>query len=482
MNPQRPRLLLVHDDRAVVTLVGTVAMELGFQVATTPNAVETLREMRHHPAEIVFINLQMADVPGAGVVRAVHEIAPDAQVILHAGQDSGDHAVQAVRLGAADYLAGPIEPCRIRALLMSVSRELAARRTLLTLETDLAQRLEFCGMVGRSSAMQQVFGLIRRLSPHARVALVRGEAGTGRELAARALHQLGPAAGSPFVLVNCSGRIDTLLERELFGHTAGMLDSAPGPREGVLEAGDRTTIFCDDIADLPPGTQAKLLEMLEGGTVQRVGSPERRPVDVRVIAATTRDLREDVAAGRFRADLYERLAAAEIELPPLRARLQDVAYLSAFFIRRFAERFAKPVAGLTPSAEHALVNARWEGNVRQLRAVIERACTLADGEFITEPELADAMGRQRAHAPERVPSTRSRAGLGAGPDRPAPLIEVQRDHIARTLERVNGNKAVAARVLGLSRRAFYRQLERHGLHVRLSPIRHAATAVSVQPS
>jgi DNA-binding NtrC family response regulator len=374
-----------------------------------------------------------------------------------------DSAVEAVKLGAMDYLTKPFDLQRLRQLLVAVGDETAARREVLGLEGALADRLEFCGMIGRGSAMQDVFGLIRRLAPHARTALVTGETGTGKELAARALHTHGPRSNRRFVTVNCSAVVETLFESELFGHVRGAFTGATDHKAGLFEMADGGTLFLDEVGELPLPVQAKLLRVLENGEVQRVGSVETRKVDVRMIAATNRELRAEVLAGRFRNDLYYRLNVAEVALPPLRHRREDIPYLTATFIRGFAQSFKKPLTGLTPVAERMLAGAPWDGNVRELRNVLERACMLADGEFVTERELAGVMDQLSPAPAARLAPGASADGWS---DTPAPLQEIEREHIVRTMAQVRGNKAVAARLLGISRRAFYRQLERHGLHHR----------------
>jgi DNA-binding NtrC family response regulator len=311
--------------------------------------------------------------------------------------------------------------------------------------------------------MQDVFDLIRRLAPHARTALVTGETGTGKELAARALHTHGPRSSKRFVTVNCSAVVETLFESELFGHVRGAFTGATEHKAGLFETADGGTLFLDEVGELPLPVQSKLLRVLENGEVQRVGSIELRKVDVRMIAATNRDLRAEVAAGRFRSDLYYRLNVAEVALPPLRHRREDVPYLTAVFVRGFGQQFKKTLTGLTPAAERMLADAQWDGNVRQLRNVLERACILADAEFITEIDLAGIMD-QRATGPAVRPVAGPSGDDWAGT---APLQEIEREHIVRTMDQVRGNKAVAARLLGVSRRAFYRQLERHGLHRRV---------------
>jgi two-component system response regulator HydG len=478
MQTQRPRLLVVDDDRAILTLIGTIALAEGFDVATTVSGEDAMKQIRHRPVDLVLLDLRMPGITGLDVLRAIRDINPRVKVVLMTGYGTIDTAVEAVKLGAMDYLTKPFDLPRLRQLLSTVREEAEQRRAVLTLEGDLAQRLEFCGMVGRGPAIQEVFGMIRRLAPHVRTVLVTGETGTGKELVARALHKLGPRNAKRFITVNCSAVVETLFESELFGHVRGAFTGATENKAGLFELADGGTLFLDEVGELPPAVQAKLLRVLEEGEVQRVGSLEPRKIDVRLIAATNRDLRTEVAVGRFRNDLYYRLNIVEIKLPPLRDRREDVPYLTAAFVRNFSQRFSKPLVGLTPGAERLLSDARWDGNVRQLRNVIERACILAEGDFVTESDLGGSMQELLMEplvppAPAALlPHGRSDAlplsgAPGRSPAEPAPLVEVEREHIVRTLQQVRGNKAVAARLLGISRRAFYRQLERHGLHQRI---------------
>jgi transcriptional regulator with GAF, ATPase, and Fis domain len=300
---------------------------------------------------------------------------------------------------------------------------------------------EYCGMSGRSPAMQEVFSLIRRLAPYARVVLVSGETGTGKELAARAFHQAGPRRAKPFVTINCSAVVEGLFESELFGHVKGAFAGADEAKPGLFETADGGTLFLDEIGGLPPGVQRKLLRSLENGEVQRIGSLRPRTVDVAVVAATNCDLRAEVAGGRFRNDLFYRLNVVGLTLPPLRDRRQDIPDLIATFIRECSKRLEKPLSGITPQAERVLMNARWEGNVRELRNVVERACMLAEGPMISECDRAT----QRSTGPFTSPEAR------------------EREHIVDVLRKVSGNRMAAAKVLGISRRALYRRLDRHNI-------------------
>jgi two-component system response regulator HydG len=480
MATPRPRLLIVDDDRAILTLVGAVALAEGFEVTTTVDGTDALHQLRRRTADLVLVDLRMPGVSGLDVLRAIRALNPASQVVLMSGFATIDSAVEAVKLGATDYLTKPFDLQRLRLLLANV-RDLAdERRVVSTLEGNLAQRLEFCGMVGRGPAMQDVFGLIRRLAPHVRTALVTGETGTGKELVARALHTLGPRSSKRLVTVNCSAVVETLFESELFGHVRGAFTGATDHKAGLFETADGGTLFLDEIGELPLAVQAKLLRALENGEVQRVGSLESRKVDVRLIVATNRPLLDEVAAGRFRDDLYYRLNVAEVALPPLRMRREDIAHLTAAFIREFARRFNKTVAGVTPDTARMLADAPWPGNVRELRNVLERACILTDAEILIETDLA---GMLEALADARAGGADDPLVRGFSSERPAPLETIARDHMIRTLEQVRGNKAVAARLLGISRRAFYRQLERHGLHERV-PVgaKTRATPVLTEPA
>jgi DNA-binding NtrC family response regulator len=356
-----------------------------------------------------------------------------------------------------DYLSKPLDFARLEQLLGAIRDEIERRRSILALDTDVAKRLEFCGMIGRGPVMQELFGMVRRLAPHVRTTLITGETGTGKELVARALHEIGPRRDRRFITMNCAAVVETLFESELFGHVRGAFTGATDNKPGLFELADAGTLFLDEIGELPASVQAKLLRVLELGEVHRIGSLEARRVNVHVIAATNRDLRAEVAAGRFRSDLYYRLNIVEVKVPALRDRREDIPYLTAAFVRETGERLQKPVVGLTPGAERLLASGEWDGNVRELRNVLERACILVDGDFITERELSVSMP---------APSPRSRV-VPAETGRPAAgatdkdlLVTVERDHIQRALVRAGGNKKAAAKMLGLSRRALYRRLER----------------------
>jgi DNA-binding NtrC family response regulator len=457
----RPLLLVVDDEVPVLKVLERLAARSGFDVVTCASGADAMRTLMRKPADLAMLDLRMPDVNGLDLLKQIRAAVPSCEVILMTAYAAVDSAVEAIKLGAREYLTKPFDFDRLKQVLEDTRMELERRAQVVALESQVARQLEFCGMLGRSPAMQEVFSLIQRLAPHAKVVLIDGETGTGKELAARAFHHAGTRRTRPFVTINCSAVVDTLFESELFGHVRGAFTGAVESKPGVFEAAQGGTLFLDEVGELPLSVQAKLLRALEYGEVQRVGSLQPKRVDVTVIAATNRDLRAEVAAGRFRGDLFYRLNVVEVTLPPLRDRREDIPYLTAAFVRECAARVRKPIQGLTPQAERLLLNAKWDGNVRELKNVIERACMLTDGTLLSERELAGAFGPQ---APSARPTAAVKArAAGDGPAGTVPLEEIERDHILEVLRQVNGNRMAAAKLLGISRRALYRRLERHHL-------------------
>lgn len=471
MHAHRPRVLVVDSDRDIQTSVGTLALAEGYDVASTVNTGDALAQLRQRPVQLVLVDARRADISDLGLLHRIQAVNQHCRVAFMSHDVSDDRVVEALTGGAIDYLRKPLDLERLRTLLTGVRDDDAERRSLQEAEADIARRLEFCGMIGRCPAMQDVFALIRRLAPHARSVLIRGESGTGKRLAAHALHTMSARRSNPIAVVDCSAVVETLFERELFGAGRDAGNGAPA-RAGRLETADGGTIVLAHVDELPMSLQARLLRVLEAGVVQRAGSLEWRRLDAHVVATTERDLRRDVGAGRFNAALYERLSVAQIHLPALDDRGDDFCYLTASFVQGFAQRFEKPIAGLTTGAERVLREMTWKRNVAELRSVLHRACALADGEFITEADLSFVMTRTEMRIARPAGPVRVHA---AASTQATPLNTVERDHIVRTLERVQGNKAVAARLLGVSRRAFYRQLERHGLYNRARVPQTAST-------
>jgi DNA-binding NtrC family response regulator len=457
----RPTLLVVDDEESILDIISRFAEDAGFDVVTCAGGEQALEHLGQHRADVAAVDLRMPDVGGIEVLRAIREADPDCQVILMSGEATIDSAVEAVKLGAIDYLTKPFDFPRLKHLLETISAEAARRSRLLEAEQEVAKNSEFHGMIGRSSTMQDLFSLIRRLAPHVRTVLITGETGAGKELVARAFHRAGPRAQKKFVTINCSAVVETLFESELFGHARGAFTGATDNKPGLFEVAHGGTLLLDEIGELPHIMQAKLLRVLETGEVQRVGSVEPRKVDVHVLAATNRDLRAESSSGRFRTDLYYRLNVVEVRVPSLHERREDVPYLTAAFIRDSASRLRKRLVGVTPAAERRLVNATWTGNIRELRNVVERACILADSEFITERELTTSL--TSSSSPVYEPAYNGEAAPAKTGLAQDTLSSVEREHIVEVLNRVGGNKAKAARILGLDRRSLYRRLELYGI-------------------
>jgi len=444
----RPLLLLVDDDAQIRQLLSEIGSREGFEVLEAADGAAALEMLHRRHMDLVLLDLHMPRVNGLDVLRAVRAGGTSSQIALMSGAASVEDAVAAIKLGATEYFSKPLDLPRVRALMGAMRQQFQDRNSVLDSDAALAERLEVCGMIGRSPAMRELFSVINRLAPHARTVLVTGETGTGKELVARALHTLGPRQARKLVTVNCSAVVETLFESELFGHVRGAFTGATADKIGVFEAANGGTVFLDEAGELPAGAQAKLLRTLENGELQRVGSVELKKVDVRVIAATNRRLDAEIAAGRFRSDLYYRLNVVEIAVPPLRERSEDIPYLTAAFVRRFAKEFSKSITGLTEAAEERLGQWSWPGNVRELRNVIERACLLCEGHLLTEGDLA------------RSVSARPVAMAAATDDEPAGPPPTP-DEVLAALDSTGGNKSLAARRLGISRRALYRLIDKY---------------------
>jgi len=442
-----PTLLILDDDPGVLGLLTRVAQAAGFAVSPFTAPAAALAAARHAPPEAALVDLRLPGMDGLEVLRELQRCAPACDVLLMSGYGTIELAVRALKLGARDYLCKPFEMAALVKALETLRRHASDR-----LESSRPCPQRFEQMVGASPVMADLFELVRRVAPHFTTALVSGETGTGKELVARALHRLGRRRDRPFLTVNCSAIVETLFESELFGHTRGAFTGAVDARPGLFERAHGGVLFLDEIGELPPSMQAKLLRTIETGEVAKVGSREVRHVDVHVVAATNRVLEEEVAAGRFRADLYYRLNAVELRVPPLRDRQGDVLLIAGEIVTECARQFGRPIEGLAADAVAQLVAWSWPGNVRELRNTLERACMLAQGTLITPRDLRLGT-RTAALAP-------ASAGEAAAV---RPIAEIEREEIQRALAETRGNKKEAARRLGISRRALYRRLDKFGV-------------------
>ncbi len=442
-------LLAIDDDPQSLEFVKDALAQENLEILTTTDPELGLElVLRRHP-QIVLLDLMMPKIGGMELLERILEADPGTNVMLMTGHYSTEAAVEAVQKGAYDYLNKPLSVEKLRQRVDQLMAEARQRRRTLQLDRELLKVYEFEGLLGRSPLMLDVFARVRRVAPHFRTVLVTGATGTGKELVARALHRLSPAASGTFAVCNCSAIVETLFESELFGYVKGAFTGATQDKSGLFEYANGGTLFLDEIGEMPLATQAKLLRVLQSQEIQRVGSPAVRKVDVRVVAATNRDLRARVAEKEFRDDLYYRLSMVEVKLPLLAERKEDLPLLVRYLVERFATQYNKPIRGLTRRAQALLARYMWPGNVRELENALGHACMMVEGDLIDVRDFPDTL---------RKPAERE---LVEDEDL-IPLDELQRRHALRVLARVGGNKKRAAEILGIARTTLYQLLAESG--------------------
>jgi DNA-binding NtrC family response regulator len=446
---ERGRVLVVEDDAALSGLLERGLARRGFTVAAVTSAEQALAHLRESELDALLTDLRLGGADGLQLTQQALHIQPDLPVVVMTAFGNLDTAIGAIRAGAYDFLTKPID---VDAATLTLDRAVQYRRLKAELVRvrDIASaddRLD--DLVGESGAIRQVRDLVRRIAPGDATVLVTGESGTGKEVVARTLHRASERAGGPFVAVNCAALPENLLESELFGHVRGAFTDARASRPGLFAQASGGTLFLDEIGEIPLPMQPKLLRVLEERRVRPVGGDREIEVDVRIIAATNRDLRALADEGRFREDLYFRLAVMEIDLPPLRARGHDVLLIAQRELLRRAARASKDVRGFSPEAARLLLAYSWPGNVRELQNTVERALAMARFDHVAPDDL-----------PERVRTIRvpgAQVALEVG-DELLPLAEIERRYIQFVLEAVDGHRKQASKILGLDRKTLYRKL------------------------
>jgi DNA-binding NtrC family response regulator len=441
---------VLDDEEPVLEMLKEMLRVMGYNAVGTTDPEEALEHVRNGRCRVVVSDMKMPLMDGRALLDQVLQIDPGVYVILMTGYYSIDSAVEAVKHGAYDYLAKPIDRARLRRTLDEISEIYSQRRKIRDLESQLLDGLNFHGIIGRSPVMFEMFDLARKIAKHYTNVLVHGQTGTGKELVAHAIHQMSPVSQQRFAVCNCSALVDTLLESQLFGHIRGAFTGATDTRPGLFEYANGGTVFLDEVGEMSLPMQAKLLRVIQNREIQRVGSPEIRRVDVRLVAATNRDLRAEVLAGRFREDLFYRLSTIQVRVPSLVERLEDIPLLIQFFLKKYNQSYNKQIHGLTRRSQTVLLQHSWPGNVRELENVISGACIRTVSEFIDVDDL-----------PEHLQKPSGRGGAIPGEAwRPLPLAEVRRMHIQRVLESCEGNRVRAAQLLGIGRTSLYRYLNR----------------------
>jgi DNA-binding NtrC family response regulator len=444
------KILVVDDERSILLLLKEALTQWGYKVTTAGSAAEALELLQRELFDALITDIRMPDMSGLDLLREIKKKDESIEVVMMTGYPTIASAVQALKEGAFDYLSKPLILDELRHLMARMMERRFLRGEVQTLRTRLGEELTVSELVGSSAAMQKVKEIIGKVAPTDSPVLVEGESGTGKELVAAAIHRLSPRAKRPFIPVNCSAIPQDLIESEFFGHVRGAFSGAVSDALGLFRGADEGTIFLDEIAELSPALQVKLLRVLQEMQVRPVGSTKAYPVDVRVIAATNRDLERAMSDGTFRQDLFYRLNVVRVHLAPLRERREDIPPLVNHFIRRLNRRFNRDVRGVAPDALAALTGYSFPGNVRELENLIERAFAMGAREQIG---LADLPSLTKAPV-TATPAT---------PDTVPTLAAVERELIMKALGIFKDDKEAAARALGISRRTIYRRLKEYGV-------------------
>ncbi|RMF58945.1 MAG: sigma-54-dependent Fis family transcriptional regulator [Calditrichaeota bacterium] len=450
----KTRILIVDDEQDSLDLMHELFEQNGYETFTAHNGVEALEIIRENEPDIMISDMVMPEMGGLELMDVVSQKYPDISVIMITAYGTIETAVEAMRKGAKDYILKPLRLEEILAKVETISQLKFLQRENRQLRENLSEKYNFDKIIGKNPKMLELYELLKMVAPTNSTILIRGEHGTGKELIANAIHQHSDRMKKPFVAVNCAVLAETLLESELFGHVKGAFTGAVRDKPGRFEAADGGTIFLDEIGDISPNMQLKLLRVLQERSFERVGDTKTRKVDVRIIAATNRDLEKAMEEGSFRHDLYYRLNVIPVVVPPLRERLDDIPLLVAHFIEKFSARFEKPIQGVEEEVIRRMQRYNWPGNIRELENVIERAIVLSQKEVLTVENF-----------PDYIMNANSQANVPITTDRPLQEVvdEFEKQIILKALAENNNNKLRTARKLGIHRSTFMSKLKKYGI-------------------
>ena len=441
---------LLDTDIVALNEIERLLQEEGIEAHALSGKSLLTEEVEKGIFNIIFLHCNLSSQPGdtiISIIKDIKELDPRAEIICLCVKEDEAVTIEAIKSGATACIGYPLNQHLLKEIILNIKNNAVLRRETYQMETALHEKYTFEGMVSKSPAMLDIFSLIRRIAPYISTILITGTTGTGKEVIARACHNLGPDAKEPFVTCNCSGMVETLIESQLFGHVRGAFTGAISDKKGLFEAAGRGTIFLDEIGDMPLSFQPHLLRVLQNGEFVRVGSTQTMKTRCRIIAATNADLFEQVKQGLFREDLFFRLSVITINLPLLKDRKEDIPLLCYFFLKKLREKTGKDIRGITMAAKHLLLSYDWPGNIRELENVLERAGLITTANFIRLQDLPKYLA------------------VNAGKDGPADLSlsSQEKDHIQRVLITSGGNRTKAASLLGISRRALFRKMKKYGL-------------------
>jgi DNA-binding NtrC family response regulator len=442
-------LLIVDDERAIREVCREVAQSLGFNTYVADSAEHAYRMLDPQSIDVILLDLRL---PGAGGLEALHQIRerrPDAVVVVVTGYGTVHSAVQAMKNGAYDYVTKPFSMEELKLLLERVANHLKLKTENRILREKIKSKQGFGSIVGRAPEMERLYRIIAKAAHSSHPVLILGESGTGKELVARSIHFSGPFRDKPFIPVDCGSLVPTLIESELFGYVKGAFTGAVQAKDGLLAIADGGTIFLDEIGEMPVDLQAKLLRAIQEKEIRPVGSTKRFSINVRILAATHRDLEQAVSQGTFRRDLYFRLNVLTLRVPPLRDRRQDIPLLASYFLERLS-RDSGQERSLTDGALKAMLAYDWPGNVRELENCLERACAFTSGPVIHVPDLPSSI-----HGANNIPAN------GESSSKIVPMAELEKRTIITTIDQLNGDKLLAARLLGIGKTTLYRKLKEY---------------------
>jgi two-component system, NtrC family, response regulator HydG len=452
-------ILIVDDDPGHLTMLTTIVRSWGYRVETAETGHAAVERVKSDPVDLILMDVRMAEMSGIEALSHIKAFNPAIPIVIMTAYSSVESAIAALKAGAYDYLIKPLDFEVLKLALERAGEHAGLKVENLRLKAQLNGDQRMPEIIGRGPHMQALIDMVAMIAPSDATVLIAGESGTGKELIARSIHFGSPRKDRPLVVVNCAAISETLLESELFGHEKGAFTGADRRREGRFMQADGGTLFLDEIGETSPAMQVKLLRVIQEREVQRVGGQEVIAVDVRIIAATNRDLMVEVRAGRFREDLYYRLNVVSVQVPALRQHREDIPLLVQYFLQRYAAKNRKTIKGLSPLAMDLLIRYDWPGNVRELENAIERAVILLTGEHITEKQLPETIVEQsRSDETAAVQEAHAQVVAGAGP-----LEEIERQAILSTLTATGGNKSEAARRLGITRKTLHNKLKHYGV-------------------